>query len=314
VVFEKTDANDVDPDGGIVFSNQGSDGASETSMVIDGAGNVSIPDGHLAVTQDGSWAAGFWSHNYAWETVGVYNTATGIALKAVGNGANTAKATLRAENTNAANGIAGYFTSQGWGPAAYIHNSGAGAALYVDNGGQGDFIAAFDPRYSGAASKMFWVDDQGVTHVRTLKIHGGADLSERFDVSVSSDAPIEPGTVLAIDPEAPGKLAVSRGAYARTVAGVVAGAGGIEPGLLLHQQGVEGADGEHPVAITGRVYVKADTSNGAIRPGDLLTTSDRPGHAMRVSDWQRSQGAVLGKAMSRLDEEAGLVLVLIGLQ
>jgi hypothetical protein len=73
-------------------------------------------------------------------------------------------------------------------------------------------------------------------------------------------------------------------------------------------------DGGRNVALSGRVYVQADTSNGAIKPGDLLTTSSIPGRAMRVSDHLRAQGAILGKAMSALNEGQGMVLVLVTLQ
>jgi hypothetical protein len=73
-------------------------------------------------------------------------------------------------------------------------------------------------------------------------------------------------------------------------------------------------DGEYPVALTGRVYVWADASNGAIVPGDLLTTSDIPGHAMKVMDYEQAQGAILGKAMSSLETGTGLVLILVSLQ
>jgi len=71
------------------------------------------------------------------------------------------------------------------------------------------------------------------------------------------------------------------------------------------------ASGTHPVALTGRVYVRAEVSGGAIEPGDLLTTSAVPGHAMKASDYDRSRGATLGKAMSRLAEGRGLVLMLV---
>jgi len=66
--------------------------------------------------------------------------------------------------------------------------------------------------------------------------------------------------------------------------------------------------------MAGRVYVKAMVAGGAIAPGDLLTTSDVPGHAMRASDPERAFGTVLGKAMSALEEGTGLVLVLVNLQ
>jgi hypothetical protein len=68
------------------------------------------------------------------------------------------------------------------------------------------------------------------------------------------------------------------------------------------------------VALTGRVYVLADAAHGTIEPGDLLTTSDTPGHAMKVSDHAKAQGAILGKAMSELTHGKGMVLVLVTLQ
>jgi hypothetical protein len=72
--------------------------------------------------------------------------------------------------------------------------------------------------------------------------------------------------------------------------------------------------GGRNVALSGRVYVQADASNGSIKPGDLLTTSSTPGRAMRVSDHLKAQGAILGKAMTGLDEGQGMVLVLVTLQ
>jgi len=109
-----------------------------------------------------------------------------------------------------------------------------------------------------------------------------------------------------------GGLVASKGDYDRKVAGVVSGANGVKPGLELGQDGL--LDGEVPVAMSGRVYVKCSTENGAIRPGDRLTTAALAGHAMKASDGERCDGAVLGKAMSSLDEETGLVLVLVNLQ
>lgn len=155
------------------------------------------------------------------------------------------------------------------------------------------------------------LDVAGTTRTNVLMIDGGMDLAEPF---VIADAhTIEPGMVVAIDPDNPGQLRLAAAAYDRTVAGVVSGAGGINPGLILQQEGSVSV-GDHPVALTGRVYVYADAANGPIVPGDLLTTADTPGHAMKVTDYARAQGAILGKAMSRLDEGTGLVLVLVTLQ
>lgn len=143
-----------------------------------------------------------------------------------------------------------------------------------------------------------------------VTIRGGADIVEGFESEC--DTAFEPGTVLVIDPHNPGKLMCADVVYDKKVAGVVSGAGGVKPGIKLGQDGV--LDGDIPVAMTGRVYVKASAENGAIEPGDLLTTASVPGHAMKATDHDRSNGAVIGKAMSELDTGTGLVLVLVNLQ
>jgi hypothetical protein len=119
--------------------------------------------------------------------------------------------------------------------------------------------------------------------------------------------------VVCIDAAHEGELVVCSRPYDQTVAGVVSGAGGVKPGMLLGQHGTI-ADGRFPVALSGRVYVLADASSNPIVPGDLLTTSVVPGHAMKALDQGRSGGAVLGKAMTSLKQGRGLVLVLVTLQ
>lgn len=146
-----------------------------------------------------------------------------------------------------------------------------------------------------------------------LQITGGSDLSEQFDVSESSGE-VEPGTVVCIDTENPGKLTVCGAAYDRKVAGIISGAGGVRTGMYMAQTGSE-ADGGHPVALTGRVYCKVDASTEPISPGDLLTTSGRPGFAMKATDHAKAYGATIGKAMTGLAKgRNGLVLVLVNLQ
>jgi hypothetical protein len=156
--------------------------------------------------------------------------------------------------------------------------------------------------------------ENGHTVTKVLEITGGADFSENFDIrgfgKVSAPAP---GMVVSIDPNEPGKLIVSDKAYDRKVAGIISGAGGVKPGMIMGQEGTE-AHGSSPVALSGRVYCWADASQGAIEPGDLLTSSDVPGHAMKVGDYAKAQGAVIGKAMTSLKEGTGLVLVLVALQ
>jgi hypothetical protein len=119
--------------------------------------------------------------------------------------------------------------------------------------------------------------------------------------------------VVAIDPQNAGKLCLARGAYNPCVAGVVSGANNFSAGAVLGN--LPGHEDAPPVALSGRVYVWCDTSGSAIEPGDLLTTSDIAGHAMKATDDSRTHGAVLGKAMTALSKgERGLVLVLVSLQ
>jgi len=144
---------------------------------------------------------------------------------------------------------------------------------------------------------------------RVLEIRGGADLAEPFAMSHSG---VEPGSVVVIDEDHPGKLRRSTQAYDKKAAGIVSGANGIRPGISMVQE--DKLEAGENVALSGRVYVQADSVYGAIKPGDLLTTSDTPGHAMKVTEHAKAQGAILGKAMSGLKEGKGMVLVLVTLQ
>jgi hypothetical protein len=149
----------------------------------------------------------------------------------------------------------------------------------------------------------------GRISTQELQITGGSDLSEQFDIR-GPDGTVKPGMLVSIDPQHAGKLVISDQAYDRRVAGIISGAGGVKPGMLMGQSG-SAADGQYPVALTGRVYCWADASDGPIQPGDLLTTSNVPGHAGKVADFSKAQGAIIGKAMTALSGGRGLVLVLV---
>jgi hypothetical protein len=141
-----------------------------------------------------------------------------------------------------------------------------------------------------------------------MELGSGLDYAEGFNVSDFQNA--QPGTVLSIDPANPGKLVVCTEAYDTKVAGIVAGANGLGSGVRL---GVNNFDCD--VALAGRVYCNVDASGGDINPGDLLTTSNIPGFAMKVKDNNKAQGTILGKAMEGLEKgKKGQILVLVTLQ
>jgi hypothetical protein len=163
--------------------------------------------------------------------------------------------------------------------------------------------------YNSTNGDVMTLKETGELRVKVLTITGGADVAEPFPMSKPE---IAKGSVVVIDEDNPGQLRLSDRAYDTRVAGVVSGANGIRPGLSLSQQGA--LEGTQQVALTGRVYVQADASDTPIKPGDLLTTSNQPGCAMKVTDPARAQGAILGKAMTGLKQGKGLVLVLVTLQ
>jgi len=142
-----------------------------------------------------------------------------------------------------------------------------------------------------------------------VEIGEGLDYAEGFDVS-NNDA-IEPGMVLVIDPDNPGKLLMSANPYDSKVAGIVAGAKSLGSGVRLGSA----TEFDHNVALAGRVYCFADATDEGIEPGDLLTTSATPGYAMKATDYRRAQGAIIGKAMETLERgKKGQILVLVTLQ
>ena len=137
----------------------------------------------------------------------------------------------------------------------------------------------------------------------------GADLAERFPSS--EDLP--PGTVVSIDPVHPGRLRMCRRAYDHAVAGVVSGANGLSAGVVLGSY--SRSDKMPAVALSGRVWVHCDATEHAIAPGDLLTTSELAGLAMKAANIDRARGAIIGKAMTPLAQaKRGFVLVLVSLQ
>lgn len=235
--------------------------------------------------------------------VGAWNTASANAMFVVGAGTGDAarKNVFTVDAEGDVDDIRHVYAS---GAGDFAGEVSAGSLDVNGNGVVGGFMVV-----GGALQVNNSATITGDTTVRTLTITGGADLAEPFDLA---DTTLEPGTVVVIDDGKAGRLEQSTQAYDRRVAGIISGAGGIRPGLMLQQEGVN--SGGRNVALTGRVYALCDATDAPIEPGDLLTTADVPGHAMRAADHSRSQGAILGKAMSRLESGRGLVLVLVSLQ
>ncbi len=136
-------------------------------------------------------------------------------------------------------------------------------------------VAKYNP--DGTREELFGMDNSGLmTVVGNLKLTSpttgatlvelgeGLDYAEGFNVKSAKPAP---GTVLVIDAQRPGRLAISQKPYDHTVAGIAAGAHGLGSAVRV---GAGRFDCE--VALAGRVYCNVDASYGAISPGDLLAS------------------------------------------
>lgn len=139
----------------------------------------------------------------------------------------------------------------------------------------------------------------------------GADYAESVEVT-GDRTKYEPGDVLVIDPNAPGKFLKSNESYSTMVAGIYS----TQPGFVgrLHPRDAKTDEVEVPMAMVGRVPTKVSAENGPIKVGDLLVASSMLGHAMKGTDRSLLTGAVIGKALGSLDSGTGVIEVLVTLQ
>ncbi|HDP73687.1 MAG TPA: hypothetical protein ENN46_01885 [Candidatus Woesearchaeota archaeon] len=124
----------------------------------------------------------------------------------------------------------------------------------------------------------------------------GGDIAENV---FFSGAP-KPGDVVVIS----GDLTVKKSSkpYDTSAAGIIS----TKPAYLLAME----RDGL-PLALSGIVPTKVVNETGFIRPGDLLTTSSKEGHAMKCESLSLCKGAIVGKALGSLDKETGVIEVLV---
>lgn len=137
----------------------------------------------------------------------------------------------------------------------------------------------------------------------------GGDYAESIDVT-GDRTNYEPGDVLVLDADNAGKILKSNEAYSTSVSGIFS----TKPGTVGRRQTTAKNPDEVPMAVVGIVPAKVSAENGPIKVGDLLVTSSTPGYAMKGTDRSRMLGAVVGKAMAKLDSDTGVIEVLVTLQ
>jgi len=207
------------------------------------------------------------------------------------------------------------------------------ATLRVSNVDNGSLIEAFNGSQAdpwGGGDREFFVDYLGNVHIDGTVQTPAADYADMLPVAEA----VEAGDVLVIGPD--GKLIRSNVSYATNVAGVYS----TDPGFVGGGVAANADEGDPeelalrdslpdlltdeslervPVAMAGAVPCKVSAENGAIQPGDLLVSSDTPGHAMQADPLEvdgvefYQPGTILGKAMESLDQGTGVILVLVSL-
>jgi hypothetical protein len=173
-------------------------------------------------------------------------------------------------------------------------NVGAGSYIIVNAND-----VAVDATTTNTASKVVARDSSG--NVAATYFNGTAtsahyaDLAEKYE----ADAEYEPGTVLIIGGEKEVTVTDQPGSF--KAVGVVS----TDPAYLMNSQ----ANGV-PVALRGRVPCKV---TGVVKKGDVLITSDTPGHAMVAGDPTIvSPLQIVGRSLeTKTDAQPGIIEIIV---
>jgi hypothetical protein len=251
--------------------------------------------GVLGIATDGNGVRGVSNSSYG--VSGASDSSNGVY------GASTTGTGVFGTSTSG-NGVSGSTTGTSASSYGVVGSSTNGGAGVCGIGGAKSLAGQFQ----GNVEINGDITNVNTITVKTDVVLTGADCAEQFDMQ--STAQPEPGTILVIDDE--GKLRESSSAYDRRVAGVVSGAGDYRPGIVLDRQ--PSSEGRATIALVGKVYCKADADPAPIQVGDLLTTSARPGYAMKAANATQAFGAVIGKALKPLASGQGTIPILVALQ
>jgi len=170
-----------------------------------------------------------------------------------------------------------------------------------------DFTIASSDPYASIFIDYFSTTDvkAGITLAQNMKFHGTATSAEYADLAemYTTDAAYEPGTVVKIGGEA--EVTQTTEAFDPEVFGVVS----TDPAYLMNSQTTGVA-----VALEGRVPCKVI---GQVRKGQRLVSSEEPGVARAVSDYERQEALdwyrIVGRALADKNTEGvDLVEIVVG--
>ncbi len=277
---------------GLLFGVRGSTSSTTANSAgVFGASLATSGESHglRGVTQSpagaGVWAGNFSNGSGAHGVVGTTYGDSGWASGVYGTASRAS-----------AIGVTGWNTSSGPGLYAW---SQTGPALIAKGAGTGNLVEV----HNHTVGVRFRINYQGEVYADGSFHAGGADFAEMVPVRQPD---LEPGDVVALAVD--GRVVRCFQERQASVVGVVSTKPGYQSDLYAD---LDSSD-KIPLAVMGIVPVKATAANGPIRPGDMLTPSAVPGHAMRSR--RVVPGTVIGKAMEGLDAGEGRIRMLIMLR
>lgn len=243
----------------------------------------------------------------------------GPALIAIADGNGNA---ITANASNSGDGVEA--TVDGTGSAIYgwVPNFGTGRAARFTNFNTTNTNAVFTAeqrsggniaifRAGSTPANVARIDAAGKGFFNGGTQSSGADLAEAFDVEgIISD--YEMGDVLVISTSSDRAVEKSSQPYSSLVSGVYA----TKPGVLLTEENVDtDISDKVPMGVIGVIPTKVCLEGGAIKRGDLLVTSSKPGVAMKADPKKVQIGQVIGKALQDYNQnEIGKIKVLVSIK
>ncbi|WP_261510651.1 beta strand repeat-containing protein [Chryseobacterium paludis] len=192
-------------------------------------------------------------------------------------------------------------------PVVHVTTTGTGSALLVNHQGPSGNISV----YQSASVNVARINKAGRGFFNGGTQTGGADLAEVFDVE-GNISDYETGDVLTISTNSDRTVEKSSKPYSNLVAGVYA----TRPGVLLTEEHIDADISDKvPMGVIGVIPTKVCLDGGAIKRGDLLVTSSKPGVAMKANIKKVKVGQVIGKALQDYNQnEIGKIKVLVNIK
>ncbi|MFI5363588.1 MAG: beta strand repeat-containing protein [Elusimicrobiota bacterium] len=238
--------------------------------------------------------------------------------------------------TGAKNAGASDLTATGntwFGTGGSYHVTSAGAATFADvtpgnfspNTASGsNYYFHWTNWTTGSGSKIYWTDGSTAgTNLMSLASNTGNLITKGtmvpsgtpdFAEYVQTDSDVESYEVVTLSAEKGllsgywgERVKVSRAnkPYQQGLIGVIVaeGSGVVNAAGYLDIDGKNKSDKQNvmPLALAGRVPVKVTLEGGPIRTGDVLTSSSKPGYAMRANE----AGPSVGMALEAFDGSTG---------